>query len=233
MFVPSPLAAADRPSLADILREAGFKTTPGNGGAFWIRKGATDEMIEFFTVHHGTARQLGRPHEISGQTALAGIALQHLSLLTDDTRTLEIEPDTGHGSLTVRVPTLGGYVLNKALTFIERLSVREEGILKAAKDVVYIRDVMAGGEAVRAEVRSDITVLVNRNKSRQNLVKTARNRLHRLTTGPDSVLEAAVRQLTVQHRFRSEDAAKADLIGYLEILSVILDESGRGRRRGK
>lgn len=231
LVIPSPLAVAQRPPLANILNEAGFAPMLRNKGAVWTRESAGDEMIEFFTAHQGTARQLGRPRQIPGQAGLAAISLTHLSLLTDETRTLAIGSYMGN-AVTVRVPTLGGYVLNKALTFMERLSTSDDGVSKAAKDIVYIRDVMAGGESVRSQVRSDIKLLVKRMKSRESQVRTARDRLHQLATGASRVLDAAVSQVAVQHRFSSDSAVRADLLGHIEILSALMSDIQGKRGRG-
>lgn len=231
LVVPSQLATARRPPLAKVLGDAGFSPISGTEGAIWVRDGVDDEMIEFFTAHQGTARQIGRPRSISGQAAIAAISLTQLPLLTEETRTLAIGGNMGNASLTVRVPTLGGYLLNKALTFVERLSASDDGVLKAAKDIVYMRDVMAGGENVRAQVRSDINLLVKRNKARLILVKTARQRVQQLTVSTSREFDVAVSQLAIQHRFGSESEARADLLGHIELLSDLLGEIGKRRGR--
>ena len=233
LVVPSPLTAEQRQPLAEILVRAGFSAILRNEGAVWVREGAGDEIIELFTAHHGTARQIGTPRPVAGQTALAAISLTHLALLTEETQTLTIGSYGGE-ELTVRVPTLGGYVLNKALTFLERLSASDHGVSKAAKDIAYIRDVMAGGERVRSRVRSDIKVLVKRVKSRKSQIRTARDRLSHLTTDSTRVFDAAVGQVALQHGFRSDAAARADLLGYIEILSDLLSDiqAKANRRKG-
>lgn len=118
LVIPSPLAAKERLPLATILADAGFSPTSGNKGVVWAREGSDDEMIEFFTEHRGTARQIERPRDITGQPALAAISLRQLSLLTEETRTLVLGSDVGDATLTVQVPSLGGYILNKGLTFM-------------------------------------------------------------------------------------------------------------------
>lgn len=102
LIVPSSLDRAKRRPLAEILGKAGFTCTPGGSGAYWIRDGAADEIIEFFTVHRGTARQIGNPRQIPGQTDLAAISLTHLTLLTDETRSLTIGGNK-ENEITVRV----------------------------------------------------------------------------------------------------------------------------------
>ncbi|MGI8402727.1 MAG: GSU2403 family nucleotidyltransferase fold protein [Gemmatimonadaceae bacterium] len=224
LVVPSPLAITDRPPLAQILEGAGFTSSSANQGSIWVRQDADDEMIEFFTPHQGTGRQLGRPRPIGGQISLAAISLTGLPLLTEQTRDLAIAGGPEGESLAVRVPILGAYLLNKALTFTDRLSAADGGLAKAAKDIVYIRDVIAGGEAVQAQVRSDIELLVKRHKSRSGLVKTARDRVHQLTVGSSRLVDTAVAQIVIQHRFGSDGAARADLVGNMELLANLLDE---------
>lgn len=233
LVVPTQLPTGQRPPLSKILDDAGFFPTTGNVGSVWIRNGADDEMIEFFTVHEGTARQIGRPRKIGGQAALAAISLTQLPLLTEQTPTLVIGTDVNRAPLGVRVPALGGYVLNKALTFMDRLSVSADGVLKAAKDIVYMRDVMSGGEDVRTQVLNDIRALVRQDKSRLALIKTAEGRLRRLGIGTTSALDGAVSQLVVQQRFTSDGAARADLLGYTEILADLLGEIRPKRDRRK
>ena len=234
LAVPPNLSPADRPPLATILSTAGFSPVPANSGAIWIRDDADDEMIEFFTAHQGTARQIGKARSITGQSDLAAISLTHLSLLTEETRTLEIGASSDGATLFVRVPSLGGYVLNKAVTFTDRLSTSDGGVLKAGKDIGYLRNVMAGGEKVRDQVRTDIAQLAKRSISPMNLVATAEDRVRRLTNDPGGALDAAVSQLQEQHRWPSESAAKADLLGYIEILADLLHEIQRTRQpRGR
>lgn len=226
LVIPSELEPGSRPPLAMILTDAGFSARPGNQGALWESDKADDEMIEFFTPHHGTARQVGRPRLIGGQASLAAISLVQLPLLVEETRTLAIGA-TRKAPLTVRVPTLGGYILNKALTFTARLSSSDDGIARAAKDIVYMRDVTAGGEDVRAQVGSDIDLLIKNNKSRTKLLNTASKTVHDLTVGRSRVFDAAVEQLEVYHSFSSESAARADLLGNMEMLRDLLGLTGR------
>lgn len=87
-----------------------------------------------------------------------------------------------------------------------------------------MRDVMAGGERVRAQVVSDIRLLVKRDKSHSSLLKAASDRVGKLTVGTSQVMDAAVSQLAAQHRFSSEGAASADLLGHMELLTDILGE---------
>ncbi len=222
LVIPSELDAGPRPLLATILTDAGFTASKGTQGALWVGERPEDE-IEFFTPHQGTARQIGRPRIISGQTSIAAVALLQLPLLVEETRTLTIGTARTN-PLTVRVPTLGAYVLNKALTFTARLSASDGGIAKAAKDIVYMRDVTAGGEDVRVAVGNDIKSLMKTDKSRKSLLEAAHRGVHGLTVGRGRVLDAAVEQLEINHRFSSEGAARADLIGNMEILSNLLAE---------
>ena len=55
LVVPSPLAAEERQPLTEILVGAGFSAISRNEGAVWVREGAGDEMIEFFTAHRSVS----------------------------------------------------------------------------------------------------------------------------------------------------------------------------------
>lgn len=222
VFVPARLETADRPILATVLEEAGFEPVSGNDGAVWARKGGPDDLIEFFTPHQGTARQIGHPRSIAGQRSISGIALRHLDLLTETTSVLDLG-GAREESLTARVASLGGYVLNKATTFPERMSsAAEDGSSKAAKDLIYLRDVMAGGEEVQKCVADDIAALVKRDKGRKTLVRSATENVRHLAMNASLIVDAAVAQNIEQHRFTSESAARNDLLGYLENLAEIL-----------
>jgi hypothetical protein len=54
--------------------------------------------------------------------------------------------------IKVRVPTLGAYVVQKAATFTQRPTSEIDSASKAGKDIVYLRDVMAGGPKVRRQI---------------------------------------------------------------------------------
>jgi hypothetical protein len=221
IVVPAALAAEDRPSLSSLLTNAGFSKTEEDSGAIWVRETA-GEMIEFFTPHHGTLQQVGTPRAIQGQAEIAGIQLTSLAVLIDNTMTLDLTalPDAT-GSLTVRVPTLGAYVLNKSLTFQDRYTTAHNGQSRAAKDIVYIRDVMAGGERVRDRVAEDFHSLKCPKSSRKRYLRTAEQTIRQFATMPTTTLDAAATQLA-EREGMPEDAARADLRGYLEMLQEIL-----------
>lgn len=222
LLIPGRLLSLSQLPLAEILSGAGFAAVPNTEGAIWERQSIESETVEFFTEHRGTAREVGRPAPIQGQTEVGAIQLTRLELLTARTRVLEVAPSReGDRLLEVRVPCLGGYVLNKALTFQDRLSVERSGLPKAAKDIVYIRDVMNGGEEVRAQVARDVSELA-RSKVVLRWTKTARNQLHQLIRRPSQVMEAAETQLSHREGSLSASAARADLNGHLEILVDLL-----------
>jgi hypothetical protein len=56
------------------------------------------------------------------------------------------------------VPTLGAFILNKANTF--SLRGGPDGDLKAGKDLVYQRDIVAAGESVITAVQRDFATML-------------------------------------------------------------------------
>lgn len=63
--------------------------------------------------------------------------------------------------LVIWLPTLGAYVVNKASTFTDRVAIRGGGQPKAAKDLLYLRDLMAAGHEVVEQIRQDLTAMVD------------------------------------------------------------------------
>lgn len=230
VVVPSPLERGARRPLAKVLEESGFVPTANTAGAVWT-KAAGDEMIELFTHHSGTARQIGRPVSISGQPSISGVSLTHLSLLIEHTFELKLERVRGSDQMLVRVPTLGAYVLNKTLTFSERLSAAEGGLAKAAKDIVYLRDVMAGGEPVRTRVVDDLRK-IDADKRQRGEVARAGTILKRLLHHPGTILPIAIEQISEREGTESRPT-NAETVGYLEMLAVCYERASENRRRKK
>lgn len=158
VVVARPLPAAGRPPLAAVLREAGFHPADDTGAAaIWVRDAGIGEKIEFITAHRGVARGEGRVVPLTEQPGVGAIPLTELEVIRSHTRTLLLPPVPGFHAVEVRVPTLGAYVVNKALTFIRRRARTDEaGAPKLAKDLLYLRDIAAAGDDVVAALRDDI-----------------------------------------------------------------------------
>lgn len=67
-------------------------------------------------------------------------------------------PDALGEPVDIRIPSLAAVLLNKANTF--NLRGGPDGELKSAKDLVYIRDVMAAGERAEAIVQGELETLI-------------------------------------------------------------------------
>ena len=226
VLLPTTLVKKNRRPLAELLISAGFSTTPESGGAIWSNPNAGEE-IEFFTSHTGTARQVGTTRPITGQADVGAIQLRELSLLIRNTKVLTlISSRRSSQQLTVRVPTLGAYVLNKALTFIDRPSSADGGSHRGAKDIVYICDVLSGGERVTERVRIDILGLNEQKAELVRLRRTAAQRLSMIIERPTTLMDTAVQQ-RAEREAASEDAARSEMLGYLETLHSILKEPTR------
>jgi hypothetical protein len=128
--------------------------------AVWHRDGGAGEKIEFITLHRGMAHGLGRVVPLTEQPGVGAIPLTELEVMQSHTRTLLLPPTPGFRAAEVRVPTLGAYVVNKALTFIRRRPHGGEiGTPKLAKDLLYLRDLSAAGKHLRAAIRDDLEMI--------------------------------------------------------------------------
>jgi hypothetical protein len=158
VLVSRPLPAGRRPHLADVLRGARFRPLAGQTpAAVWVRDVDGGEKIEFITSHRGIAQGQGRVVPLPEQPGVGAIPLTEMEVMRSHTRTLLLPPLGESGAVEAQVPTLGAYVVNKALTFLRRSSRTDEaGAPKLAKDLLYLRDLAAAGDDVIAAIREDV-----------------------------------------------------------------------------
>jgi hypothetical protein len=177
VLVERPLPSAGRPRLADVLRDAGFRPAEGDlPAAVWVRDADAGEQIEFITVHRGTAQVQGHVVQLTEQPGIGAIPLTGMEVMRSHTRVLALPPRPGSRSLEVQVPALGAYVVNKALTFIRRRPrAGELGVPKLAKDLLYLRDIAAGGEDVITAIRDDVARIVQSGGNAQRIETAATN----------------------------------------------------------
>jgi hypothetical protein len=158
VLVPRPLAPEGRILLAELLRRAGF--TPereGGPAAVWVRDVEAGEKIEFIASHRGTAHGHGQVVRLEEQPGVGAVPLVELQVMAEHSRVLVLPPLLGLAAVKVRVPTLGAYVVNKALTFVRRQTrLEESGAPKMAKDLLYLHDLMCAGEEVTAAIAADV-----------------------------------------------------------------------------
>ncbi|MBC7671143.1 MAG: hypothetical protein H7247_01875 [Polaromonas sp.] len=137
--LPHTLLTRDRPTLLELARDAGFERDPISDMeevAVWMVYRNADGLtvpIDFLT--EGEPR---RPVSIVGQPGLMAQGYPGQQMLLQSWRWMEVGTDV-HALLDpprrVRVPTLGAYVVQKAMSAAMR---GHRG--KAAKDYAYIAD---------------------------------------------------------------------------------------------
>lgn len=226
VLVGQPLPDEGRLPLATLLTEARFLArTP----AVWMRDIEAGERIEFLTAHHGVARGSGIPIPLTGQPGLSAIPLPGLEVLLEDTQVLQLPRQGEWPSVEVRVPTLGAYVINKAATFMQRGSRHDDdGHPKIAKDLLYLRDLVAAPAGVVDEIESGVEHIAGSSRGRAEMVRTGANHLGLILADPShALLRAVSRMVDERDPSSSQHAAQARTAGYLTDLHEILDEVSR------
>jgi len=232
------IAGGNRPPLAHLLRSAGFQPTSGAGTpAVWESAGPLAGRLELLMAHEGPAVRIGSVGAVTAQAGLGAVVLPGLSLLAEFSRILPIPMhatvDDVASTLNVRLPTLGAYVVNKAATFTQRSSTTAGANPKAGKDIVYLRDVMAGGSMVREQVALDIAPIISGNRSARSMASSAANAVHNgLDQWPKAPFAAAVSELAEREGIRDLTAAAADLVGHLLLLDDLIARARAARRKG-
>lgn len=153
--LPPVLPARDRAALLDLAADAGFLRDPisdMDGVAPWMVYRNADGLtipIDFLT--EGDPR---RPVEIIGQGGLLAQGYPGQQMLLEASRWIEVGPEL-HALLEpprrIRVPVLGAYVMQKAMS-----SAMRGSRTKAAKDLVYIFEILRHpqlGRGVAPEIR--------------------------------------------------------------------------------
>jgi hypothetical protein len=237
MLVTGEVSPARVHSIPEVLRAAGFEPDSNRPAAVWSKNAASGEKIEFLAAHQGTARQQGRVVAVAGQADLGAISLPGLDLLQRHTLVLAVpigllENETI--TADVRVPRLGAYVVNKAVTFTYRTPQVSEGANpKRAKDLLYLRDLMAVGDEVVEQIERDIREIANADAAAFTHISSARNNLSLLLGGSLSrILPEATQALSIRTGLQ-QDAAVADMVGYLTDLQEILESVLQGKRKSR
>jgi hypothetical protein len=152
--LPRVLLTRDRPTLLALAGDAGFERDPisdmDDVAAWMVYRNADGLTIPIDFLTEGEPR---RPVEILGQTGLMAQGYPGQQLLLESSRWMEVNA-TLHLSLAagqrIRVPTLGAYIMQKAMSAAMRGSRT-----KAAKDLVYIFEILRHprlGASVAAEI---------------------------------------------------------------------------------
>ncbi|HLL81747.1 MAG TPA: hypothetical protein VK420_03810 [Longimicrobium sp.] len=144
--IPSTLAAGDRPTLVELARRAGFSADDLDRaqGTVSLSQGCEGgSIIDLDLLTEAPNPTI--PVRIHGQPGLVvpGIPISASSSTTPGGPEIHATLDP---PLKIRVPTLGAYVLVKALSSARRISLR-----KRAKDFVYLFAIIRDRE-MRREV---------------------------------------------------------------------------------
>jgi hypothetical protein len=139
--LPRHLPAATRPTLIELAERAGFTRDPISsmpGVAQWLTyENAKGETVPIDFLTEGKPRE---PVEIEGQGGLLAQGYPGQRLLLAHTRYLrlgrEFHPSVRRAR-TIRVPTLGAYIVQKGVSAGTR-----NHPLKRAKDIVYILEIL-------------------------------------------------------------------------------------------
>ncbi|MGH7461709.1 MAG: GSU2403 family nucleotidyltransferase fold protein [Longimicrobiales bacterium] len=229
ILISPPLKLESGQSISKALRAAGFSPlNDGNTPAVWVKDPDSGEQVEFLVAHTGSARQIGKVVPVSGQPDLGALSLDGLELLARHTTFLTVLVGKFDGEMKtvqVRVPRLGAYVINKAITFPKRALRPGETINpKRAKDLLYLRNLVASGNEVVARIELNIREMAASDANSAGHIRNARNNLGLVLNGAlQKILPEAAQELTVRFGMTT-DAAVADLRGHLTDLFEILEE---------
>lgn len=231
ILVDRPLPPGERPSIPEILREADFRPSEEiRGFAVWEGDIAAGEKIEFLVPHAGTGRQQGNVVPVTAHRGMDAIPLEGLELMRQFKRQLEVPIVTAGQSSALRiwVPLLGAYVINKASTYARRRPHDAEGNPKLAKDLLYLRDIMAAGNEVVEQFQADLSTIgddAGGRDSARGEIRYAANMLKLVVEGNfQRELPEVARMLREREPGISEDAAIAGIRGHLTDLVEILEE---------
>ncbi len=227
LLIDRPIPPAGRPTIPEILRQARFRPREReDGAAVWEGDIQAGELIEFLVPHQGTARAEGAVVRIAEQAGMGAVPLGGLELMRRFKRQLTIPIATAEGitNLEISVPTLGAYVVNKASTYARRNAGQGGGNPKRAKDLLYLRDLLAAGVEVVDRIKGDLAAIVHEDPQSGH-VRNARNTLNLAIHGAyQRVLPEVAQMLVEREPGMAIDAALADISGHLTDLAEILGE---------
>jgi hypothetical protein len=179
------------------------------------------------TIHQGTATDVGRVVALD-HAGVGAIALRDLTLLGEFTRTLQLPVGLVEGapqSVDLRVPTLGAYALNKALTFPYRPAEPGEGASPgSAKDVLYLRDLMAAGDEVVERIGGDIVAI--RSGGYETDVHRARSNVYLLLHGELRRHISGAAEILREREGMRQSEAESDVAGHVTDFFELLSEDG-------
>jgi hypothetical protein len=231
VLVDRPLPPGERPLIPELLRRADFRPSEEEGGlAVWEGDVQAGEKIEFLVAHEGTSRQEGTIVPVTAQAGMAAIPLGGLEFMRRFKQKLAVPvaTDSGEQSIEIWVPALGAYTVNKASTFSARREHPGGGNPKRAKDLLYLRDLMAAGSEVVSRIESDLVEMTrdrDTRESAQDKIRYARNTLDLALTGAlQRILPEVATMLAEREPAFTAESALADIRGHLADLVEVLSD---------
>lgn len=221
VLIPGELTRGERRPISEILEDADFRPVEPNR-VIWAREPERGETIEFFRAHQGPADSVGKPTLIPDQPGLTAVTLDHLWILEAYVQRLTIPPAEDHGdTLEIRIPRLGGFVLNKANTF--NLRSGPDRAHKGGKDLVYLRDIMAAGEEDSGFVEEDLNVMMaSDNEKKVRVTRYIRRATVHLEKAAPNFHSSAAKILEEREGMVFAEA-RADVEGHLADLTDLLN----------
>lgn len=227
VVVSDRVPRSGRQPISEALETTGFAPVdPGPSFAIW-KRGDTADQVEFLIAHAGPARAVGSVRPVKDQEPLGAIQLPDLEMLARFTRVLEVPLETDRGSrlVSVKVPTLGAFLVSRGAILHRRPSRAKNG-----KDLLYIHDVMTAGDDVVAMVTSDVRAMVEDSVRVCEYVEYAATHVGLAVKGERLLLTAAVGALA-ERSGADPGVARQTLKGYLtdyvELLREQLKQAGR------
>ena len=230
ILIGGPDASQNRPRLlAEALTEAGFSPIGEKSpSAIWERDTSVGERVEFFLDHTGPWGNLSTVEALEPGGRLGGLLLSDLGVLRDHAVELPVpmrNADGGRILVTVRVPELGAFLVQKGATFRRR-----SDHAKMAKDLHYIVDVMQSGEARIEELERQIATYCAVGGAAGELARQAKNHVGLIVNeqATTALRQRLAQSLSVRHHITHEEGdAKAK--GFLaDFLGLIPAGGGRG-----
>ncbi len=151
--IPRSLQSDSRPTLLELVREAGFDREPmgDESGLVRIRKGTID--LDILTEAPDPRRTV----RIEGQPELHVQGYPDQDFLRSHSRQYILGPQVGmplDRPVVIRIPTIGAYLIGKILSSATR-QMRGKG----AKDIVYVHELIRR-RALAGQIRAELPALL-------------------------------------------------------------------------
>jgi hypothetical protein len=224
---------ASRPLIATILAGAGLApdayANASGGAAVWVGASDSGEKIEFLVPDTGPFSRRSSPRPVRHQPGVTAMPLVGVELLWRASRWLTLR---GAPEQRVRVPSIGAYVLNKAITFSKRVPSFADGTNpKQGKDLVYLHDCALAGRPIIASVIEDVREacaddehLSSSAPRMRDAVDIAIGNLEGIAAGRFARgMDHAATELAVRDAM-SEVRARAEITGALDDLREVLTQ---------